>query len=172
MKTFLEWLKTIEESKMINEYWWENGPPDDPPEFSGTRVLGEDEDDPYSLEVDIADGSWEALGGFWVRNRLQDGSEPAISKPQFFVAGQKDQNGRNIEHTGTDFLNPGKHLEHLPEPLKSQAIKWVNGEVGRITQNYDPRDDGPDYDRDDYNPDPDGHGYWDRYWSTGPGRDR
>lgn len=146
MKTFYEMLKILEGSKRLDEYWWENGPRDsDVPVFS--KVIGEDEDDPYTTEVYISDRGWEITGGFWVKGRLRDGSEPTISQPEFYVAGQKDKSGGTIRYTGTDFNNPGDHLENLPEPLRSDAIKWVNKEVEWAIDNYkedDPRDYGRD----------------------------
>jgi hypothetical protein len=162
MKSFYEMLRILEN---VNE------------SYGRGHVFGEDEDDPYSAEVNILDPDWynvahywEVEGSFYVRNRLQDGSEPPISKPEFQVAGKtKDRWGNIDKYTGTEFMNPGKNLENLPEPLGSHARDWLDKEVDRYLGNYNPddsRDDG-----DNYNPDPDGHGYWDRYWSTGPGRD-
>ena len=147
MKSFYEMLVILEGSKRLNEYWWENGPPDaDVPSFK--KVIGEDKDDPYTAEVYVYDGGWKITGGFWVRNRLRDGSEPAISQPKFYVAGQKEKNGATIPYTGTDFENPGENLENLPEPLRSEAIKWVNKEVEWAIDNYKEDDPRDYYDRD------------------------
>lgn len=170
MKTFYEMLQILEGAnepygkKMLAEG---SGP-----------VFGEDEDEPYSVQVDILDPDWYNVahywvvdGGFYVRNRLQDGTEPPISRPEFQIAGQtKDRWGKTAEYTGTDFMNPGKNLENLPEPLRSHARDWLDKQVDHYLSNHDPDGYGGD-EGDDYNPDPDGRGYWDRYWSTGPGRD-
>lgn len=172
MKNFYEMMMILEnvknarsnERKSINE---------------STVVFGEDEDDPYSgefyldIEHDESSSSWEweTNGSFYVKNRLQDGSEPAISKPKFYVAGKTmDQWGKPDKYTGTEFMNPGKRLENLPASIKAHAIAWVEKQVEKYVDNYEPHDPS-DYDHDGPSGYDDGGSYWDNYWSVGPGRD-
>lgn len=153
---------------MLESYDDDYGP------ISFSRILGEgDIEAPFSVEVHVEDGRWEARGGIWVSGYVPNGSEKPASKPVAYTAGQKDPRGIVSDVTGTDFENPGRRLELLPTSIRAEAVAWVDKQVEDAVRNYTP-DDPRDYDgdRDDYNPDPDGHGYWDSYWRTGPGRDR
>lgn len=170
MKSFYEMWRMLEDYDAWLQKPYQDAYADEDVYFS--TVLGEDEGEPFSLEVDIQGGSWEARGGIWVLGYVPNGSENPASRPVAYTAGQKDARGTVSKVTGTDFENPGKHLELLPASIRDAAIKWVDDEVKQAVANYEP-DDPRDYqDEDDYNPDPDGHGYWDNYWSHGPGRDR
>lgn len=165
-------LRILEESRGLKEYSDDYGAGDlDGPPISFSRILGEGDDKAeFSVEVDVNDGDWEATGPLWALNYVPNGSENPASRPVSYTAGQKDERGVVSKITGTEFMNPGKRLEMLPASIRAAAIAWVDRKVEDAVRNYE--EEEPDYEPDDYNPDPDGHGYWDSYWSTGPGRDR
>lgn len=172
VKSFYEMIRILNESKGMNESDdYGAGAYYDDPDISFTAILGEDEDEPFSVEVEIENGYWGVKGGFWAKGYVPNGSENPASRPVARTAGQKDKFG-TADNTGTEFENPGRKLELLPDSIRGAAIEWVDNEVKRKVDKYEP-DDPRDYaDRDDYNPDPDGHRYWDDYWRYGPGRDR
>lgn len=144
MKKFNEWLKA-RENKNLQE--WDPVYPTDKdlgigPSFS--KLLGEDEDSPFTVEVDVDGdgGHWTVRGKFWANEYTPNGSEPQISQPFY------DPNNK-YGYKGTEFRNPGEKLENIPEPLKTQAKKWIDEQVDWYIQNYeeeDPRDymDRPD----------------------------
>lgn len=175
MKTFYEMIQILNKAKGISEVSDDYGAGDyyDDPDISFSKILGEGDDQAdFSVEVDIENGHWEAKGSIWVLGYVPNGSENPASEPVAYTAGQKDSRGIVSRTTGTEFMKPGKHLDLLPVSIKAEAIAWVDREVKDAMNNYKPEDPRDYDDREPYNPDPDGHGYWDRYWSTGPGRDR
>lgn len=109
------------------------------------KVLGEDEEDPFSLEVDVTDGHWESTGSIWVKDYLPNGSENPASEPEAIHAG-----GRyGHKHNGTLFKKPGKRLELLPASIRAEAIKWIDKEVDyRIANPPEPEDPRDWYDDD------------------------
>lgn len=109
MKNFYEMLEILKKAK--NEMY---DPQDERP-IMFTRVLGEDDDSPFSLELYYNDGDWTPQSDLFVKNGEQ----------------------------WDTYKNPGKNLMNVPEPIKSQAIKWIDAELDRIVSNYeedDPRD--------------------------------
>jgi hypothetical protein len=83
----------------------------------------------------------------------------------------------NFKYNFTVVLTDNPSMSYPPRPNGSWPINLPNSHGSGIVKieikDVEERpDEGPDYDRDDYNPDPNGRGYWDRYWSTGPGRDQ
>lgn len=141
-------------------------------DISFSRVLGEDEGEPFTLDVDIDGGRWEARGGIWVAGYVPNGSENPASRPVAYTAGQKGKHGIISKVTGTEFESPGKRLELLPASIRDEAVKWVEKRVQWEIEHYKPHDPADYQDEDDYNPDPHGYGWEDYYWSQGPGRDR
>lgn len=100
MKTFLEWMEGLK-----LEWSW---------------VVGEDDDAPFTAMLnDYGDEGWSIHGSLWVKDYVPNGSENPSSQPQYF-SGDK--------FTGTEFKNPGDRLEKIHEPLKSQALKWIDEE--------------------------------------------
>lgn len=173
MKSFYDMWRIIE--GMDYDAWLEKPYQDDHAGDNAyfTTILGEGEKDaPFSLEVEIDGGSWKATGGIWVLGYVPDGSENPASKPVAETPGQKDRWGRTSDQTGTHFGKPGRRLELLPASIRDAAIKWVEDQVQKEIENYEPEDPRNYREPDDYNPDPDGDGYWDNYWNHGPGRDR
>lgn len=111
MKTFYEMMEML--NTPPDSYW--NPPKDHEPYFIGV-MLGDDDDEEFSVEVDYSDGAWETRGSLLARNYIMDGSEPLTSN-----AHQLDK--------GVEFENPGKRLENLPASLKSKAEAWVGKNV-------------------------------------------
>jgi len=146
---FNEWLK----GRVASE---SNDPDYREPSFS--KILGEDPGDPFSAEVDVEEGHWTVSGPLWAVGYVMNGSEPKAGGPV-------------QEEKGVVFKTPGRRLENLPPALKMAATNWIDKEVEWSIQNYEEEDPRDHEDRDPYNPDPHGDRYWDRYWSTGPGRD-
>ena len=134
MINFYKFLEILNENK-LNE--WDPIWPTDKdlgigPSFD--QVLGEDDDDPFSVEIHIDGdgGNWEVQHGklLWVLNYTPTGNEP-----NNFVYHEKERMG--------EFKNAGKHLENVPEPIKSQAKKWIDEQAEWYIDNYkeeDPRD--------------------------------
>lgn len=94
-----------------------------------SHVIGEDDDDPFRGEIEISgsfrEEDWEIEGSFFAVNYVPNGSEPAIGRPVYHP---------HEKYPGTEFMNPGKRLENLPEPLRGEAIKWVEREFERIIE--------------------------------------
>jgi hypothetical protein len=149
MKTFNEWLK----GRVISE----NDPDYREPSFS--KILGEDGDEPFTVEVDVAEGHWTVSGPLWAVGYVMNGSEPKAGGPV------QEEKGVVM------FKTPGRRLENLPPALKMAATTWIDKEVEWFIQNYEEEDPRDHEDHEPYNSDPDGHGYWDNYWKHGPGRD-
>jgi len=122
----------------------------DDPDISFRTVLGEGDDDaPFVLEVDVMNGRWESVSGIWVLGYVPNGSENPASRPVPQTAGGRDRFGHPHKLTGTEFENPGKDLELLPEPLKGRAIDWIEKEVQKAMSNYKPENPRDYEDRDD-----------------------
>lgn len=155
MKSFYEMVRILEESKGIKEGWGADygaGDMDGPP-VSFTRVLGEDGDEPFSIEVDYHDGEWKPFRG----------TSSLFVRKEAGAAGSSDE--------WDEYKNPGKNLMNVPEPIRSRALAWIESELEWYAAHWKPEDPRDYEEREPYNDDPDGHRYWDRYWSTGPGRD-
>jgi len=148
MKSFNEWLK----GRVISE----NDPDHQEPSFS--RFLGEDGDEPFSVEVDVEEGHWMVSGPLWSMEYVLDGSEPKAGNPA-------------QEKQGVVFNTPGNRLENLPPALKMAATAWIDKQVEWHMQNHKEEDPSDHDDHEPYNSDPDGHGWEDNYWKHGPGRD-
>ena len=131
MNSFNEWLK----GRVISE----NDPDHQEPSFS--KILGEDGDEPFSVEVDVDEGRWTVSGPLWSMEYVLNGSEPKAGNPV-------------QEKQGVVFNTPGKRLENLPPSLKMAASTWIDKQVEWYIQNYkeeDPRDyeDNPGREWDD-----------------------
>jgi hypothetical protein len=124
MKSFNEWLK----SKIISE----NDPDYQEPSFS--IVLGDDEGEPFSMEVYVDEGNWTSSGPFWAAEYVLDGSEPKAGTPV-------------QENTGVLFKTPGNRLENLPQPIKASALAWVEKAVQKAIERYKEHDPSSDEDR-------------------------
>lgn len=175
MKSFYDMWRIVEGAKGVNEVSDDYGAGDyyNDHDISFTKVLGEGDDkSDFSVEVDVENGEWEAKGPIWVLGYVPNGSENPASEPVLYRAGEKGPYGTVNKTTGTEFMKPGKRLELLPASIRGEAVKWVEKMVQWEMDHYEP-EDPRDYedDRDDYNPDPDGHGWEDHYWKYGPGRD-
>jgi hypothetical protein len=100
MKTFLEWMESLK-----LEWSW---------------VVGEDEEAPFSAMLsDHGEEGWSIHGSLWAKDYVPNGTENPVSQPQY-------RSGANF--TGTEFKNPGERLENIHEPLRSQALKWIDNE--------------------------------------------
>lgn len=128
MKSFYEMLEIIRKSKIneVSDDYGAGAYHDDHDVFF-SAVLGEDEGDPFSLEVDIENGHWTSKGSIWVAGYVINGSENPASKPKALDG-------------GTEFSNPGKRLELLPLSIKNKAIEWVDKQVQWKVDHYKPED--------------------------------
>ena len=124
-----------------------------------------------NLKVDYdGDNSGEMIVWFKDNNDLEN----IIDETNEVVYGYRTVSGSwNFNYIFTVMLsdNPSKSYPPGPNGLpiglpNSHGSGVVAIEIKDLEQRPEDRDE------DDYKPDPDGHGYWDRYWSTGPGRDR
>jgi len=146
MKTFYEMMMILEKAKGLNEnrrgggwasawddYGWQDS-------IRIHKVLGEDDDDPFTLEVDITEEGWEVLdGGIFVVGYVPNGSENPASKPEAYTDDQLS--GSRL---GTLFRNPGKKLELLPASIKAAAVDWVDKQAQEAIENYDPYEGSPE----------------------------
>lgn len=131
MKSFYEMVKILEDYDS-----WLQAPYQDAEEAWSRRstfstVLGDDDGEPFTVEVDVNDGDWRPMGSIWVDGYVPDGSENPASQPVSYTAGQKARDGSVIRTTGTEFKNPGRDLELLPARVRDAAIAWINKEVTR-----------------------------------------
>lgn len=142
MKSFYEMLRILEGAGWDGGY---DGRYDHPPkewdhEDVSIRelVLGEDEEDPFHLVVDINSGEWECTSDIWVRDYVLNGSENPLSRPKNDTkfSDQKSEMGATFE-------NPGKGLELLPASIRNAAIDWVDKKVQKAIENYDPSEGDP-----------------------------
>jgi len=138
MKTFYEMMMILDKAKGLQEWGGASfdygaGEMGDWPSFS--KVLGEDDEDPFTLEVYVSEGNWEVEGSIYVKRYVLNGSESPASQPVAYETG---------DNPGVEFKNPGKKLELLPASIKANAIAWVNEEVIRAIENYDPYEGAPD----------------------------
>jgi hypothetical protein len=161
MKSFNEWLK----GRVISE----NDPDYQEPSFS--RILGEDGDDPFIVEVDVDEGHWTVSGPLWSLEYVLNGSEPKAGNPVQEKQGASPNLPSAWRRAGVMFSTPGKRLENLPPALKMVATTWIDKQVEWYIQNYKEEDPRDYDDHEPYNPDPDGYGWEDNYWKHGPGRD-
>lgn len=123
MKTFTEWLKLRE---------WDPVYPSDRdlgigPSFN--KVLGEDHDDPYSVEIHYDGEKWSVVGSLFVVGYVTSGSELPASEPRPFAS----RDGKK----GVEFTNPGDQLENIHQPLRSQIEKWIDSQVEFEIENRD-----------------------------------
>lgn len=128
-----------------------------------------------NLEVDYSgDSSGEMFVWFEDSNDL----ESTIDDANEIVFGYGKVSGSwdfNYAFTVRLSENPSKRYQAgdngLPMGLPNSHGSGIVAIEITDLERYKDRDYDRDYDRDNYNSDPDGHKYWDRYWSTGPGRD-
>jgi len=117
MKNFHEMMQILREF---------NDPDDDPHAHHFYNFLGEDGDEPFSIELNVnTDGGWEPWNG---------GS----------LLVKKDGASGDKEEDWTVFENPGRRLERVPEPIRSKALAWIETKVKWLANNYEP-DDPNDY---------------------------
>jgi hypothetical protein len=128
MKSFNEWLK----SRVVSE-----NDPNEPQPPSFNKILGEDGDDLFTVEVDVNDGEWTVSGPLWANEYVLNGSEPKAGDPM--------QESPNV----AKFNAPGRRLENLPLSLKMAATAWVEKEVQRAIDRYESEDPRDYEDRDD-----------------------
>jgi len=112
---------------------YENAPEDesDTSYISFTTVLGEDPKDgePFCIEVDYRFGEWQPHEG--TRGH----------KATLWVL----RNGQIVD----EYKDPGKDLVNVPEPIRGQALAWIENQLEDKVHRYqleDPRDNyGEDY---------------------------
>jgi hypothetical protein len=88
------------------------------------RMLGEEGDEPFSIEVEYSDGDWEPYND----------SSLAVKKEG--ASGSDDDDW-------VVFKNPGRRLEGVPEPVRSRALAWIESQVKWLADNHEPDDVEP-----------------------------